>query len=144
MKTQFQTRNPEARIRQKPMNFEDLLTTLQKQSEAGQTVSGCYLLHFSQPFYGNKQSPVQHYLGRSGDILKRLEAHRAGNGAKLIACMRKLSPNTEVALVRVWADTEAETFNTQEAERRLKSNRHYKRYCPLCKNRVITIKPSRR
>jgi len=80
-----------------------------------------YLIHFDRDYKG-----CCHYLGfcKDGNMEKRLERHRAGNGAKLLRALNIAGINYKV--VRIWEDGD------QNFERRLKNQKNAKRYCPVC------------
>ena len=89
-----------------------------------------YLLHFTEPYTGtparpgNKPQVVQHYLGISPVSLgRRLAAHRAGNGARLIAVLAAAGIGFELA--RTWAPEPG-------LERRLKRQKKARKLCPVC------------
>lgn len=78
-----------------------------------------YLIHFDKAF-----KHAKHYLGYAEDVPKRVERHRAGNGAKLLRAVQNAGIGWEV--VRVWEDGDR-TF-----ERKLKGYGGRARLCPLC------------
>lgn len=80
-----------------------------------------YLLHFDTPF-----KHAKHYVGWTGDesLETRIERHRAGNGARLLAVLKENGIGFQVA--RTWSGTRA-------LERRIKNSRHVPRFCPFCR-----------
>lgn len=98
-----------------------------------------YLLHFSEPYVsaawpgaplGVPRPPgweprrrVQHYLGYAKSLRKRLERHRAGDGAQLLRVIVEKGIGFEC--VRTWPGNRA-------LEKRLKSMRSHKNLCPRC------------
>lgn len=78
-----------------------------------------YLLHFS----GRVADHAQHYVGWTADVKARTDQHRAGQGAKLLAEVKRLGLSFEV--VAVWP-------GTRNDERRLKRRHHHGRYCAQC------------
>jgi len=78
-----------------------------------------YLLHFERPYVH-----ARHYLGWTGGNLEvRLDAHAAGNGARLLAVVA--SAGIAWNLARVWPGTRAR-------ERQIKRQGGLSRCCPLC------------
>lgn len=78
-----------------------------------------YLIHFSKPF-----KHAQHYRGfcKDGELQKRLDRHRAGNGAKLIRIIMATGIEWELAA----------TFDgDKKAERTLKK-KAIADICPIC------------
>lgn len=80
---------------------------------------GIYLLHFLQPY-----RHARHYLGYSTDIPARLEEHRAGRGARLMAVV--VGAGIDFTLARTWA-------GGRKRERQIKRQGGLSRSCPLCK-----------
>jgi predicted GIY-YIG superfamily endonuclease len=82
-----------------------------------------YLLHFDR---AHPLAPhEQHYIGfTSLPLQERVERHKSGNGAKLVACMQALSIGFQV--VRVWENV------PYAFERKLKNCHNHKRFCPIC------------
>lgn len=81
-------------------------------------VGTVYLLHFDRPF-----GHARHYQGWSEQLAPRLAAHRAGQGAKLLAAVRR--GGGDWTLARTWEGTRA-------LERRLKRQGGASRRCPMC------------
>jgi len=82
-----------------------------------------YLLHFDRPI--SDKHTTQHYIGYASDIVKRLNCHKSGNGARLteIAKIR----NIGFALVRLW-------HGDRNFERKLKNRKNAPKLCPICSN----------
>jgi predicted GIY-YIG superfamily endonuclease len=82
-----------------------------------------YLLHFSQAFHH-----AQHYLGFTDNLGNRLEAHRSGQGARLIEVITEAGLTFEVA--RTWQ-------GNRKLERRLKNQKKSPRLCPICQQQGV-------
>jgi predicted GIY-YIG superfamily endonuclease len=80
-----------------------------------------YLLHFERPYHG----PMQHYVGFTYDLDRRLEDHRAGTGG--ITTRRAFEQGIAFSLARTW-------LGTLKFERQIKA-RGPSNYCPLCPRR---------
>jgi hypothetical protein len=82
-----------------------------------------YLLHFDQPYgdYPDGQFAL-HYLGSTADLAARLQAHRAGQGARLMTVIRQAG--IDFTLARTWPGGRCR-------ERQLKQQ-HRRRMCPMC------------
>jgi predicted GIY-YIG superfamily endonuclease len=78
-----------------------------------------YLLHLDRPL-----GHARHYVGYAADVGKRLEEHRAGRGARMLAVAAERGIGFE--LVRVWP-------GGREEERRLKRQHNAPRYCYVCR-----------
>lgn len=78
-----------------------------------------YLLHFDQPY-----KHARHYLGWAADLQARLDCHRAGHGARLLAVLAAEGIGWQLA--RTWPDAD------RNRERRLKNMGGGARHCPLC------------
>lgn len=89
-----------------------------KRSAWRPTVRKIYLLHFHTPL-----SHARHYLGSADDVEQRLQEHRTGRGARLMAVVTAAGITWEVA--RTWEGDRKE-------ERRLKRLGGHARLCPLC------------
>lgn len=81
-----------------------------------------YLIHFDQPL-----KHAKHYLGfcNDGNLHDRLERHRAGNGSKLMAAIKRAKFSWQ--LVRTWENVD------RNFERRLKNQNNAAKYCPVCR-----------
>lgn len=84
-----------------------------------------YLLHFHTPY-----RHAQHYLGYAEDLAARLQAHRSGNGARLVEVVTKAGIAWE--LVRVWEDGD------RIFERRLKNRKNARLLCPICRGEKLS------
>ena len=65
----------------------------------------------------------QHYIGYTDDLAARMQAHRRGNGAKLVTAAATMKIDFEIA--RVWR-------GGRRLERRLKAQRNGPSLCPIC------------
>ena len=83
-----------------------------------------YLLHFNPPY-----KHARHYLGyvNGGQeaVQARLDTHRRGRGARLVAVA--FAAGCEIELARVWLDGD------RKFERLLKKRRNVPRLCPTCR-----------
>ncbi len=86
----------------------------------------CYLIHFDEPVSG-----VQHYLGFTTDLRRRISQHRSGEGALLLN--RANIKGVGWRVVRVWRDADL------DAEAALKAMIP-KNLCPHCNKRVARQK----
>jgi predicted GIY-YIG superfamily endonuclease len=77
-----------------------------------------YLLHFDRPY-----RHARHYLGSTSDLRARLDQHRAGQGARLMAVVRAAGIDFELA--RTWT-------GGRTRERQLKRRHASPRLCPMC------------
>lgn len=78
-----------------------------------------YLLHFLVPY-----KHACHYIGWcAGDLDRRLAAHRAGRGARLLAVCK--ANDVDWVLARTWR-------GDRNYERRLKNQGGAADLCPLC------------
>ena len=79
-----------------------------------------YLLHFDAPY-----KHARHYIGwTEGPLVKRLQEHAEGRGARLMSVIRSHGIGFELA--RVWG-------GTRQEERRLKKQGGASRICPICR-----------
>lgn len=88
-----------------------------------------YLIHFDAPL-GNTSNPrgqARHYIGYTDDLPARIETHRRGNGAAIMAAVRRAGIGWEV--VRTWA-------GGRDLERRLKRRKKARCLCPICQKEV--------
>lgn len=79
-----------------------------------------YLLHLSTKVADH----AGHYCGWTRDLQARLEEHRAGRGARLLAVCRERGITFELA--RTWA-------GSRQDERRIKRMKAGPRLCPVCR-----------
>ena len=82
-----------------------------------------YLIHFER-----KYKHAQHYMGfcESDDVSARMERHRAGRGARLLAAVSEAGIVVRVA--RLWRGHNAD----RTVERRLKNSCRLADLCPMC------------
>jgi predicted GIY-YIG superfamily endonuclease len=79
-----------------------------------------YLIHFDQPY-----KHARHYLGYTTDLGARLDAHKRGEGARLMEVITEAGIGWRVA--RLWiGDCD------RRLERRLKRRKNAPRLCPIC------------
>jgi hypothetical protein len=91
------------------------------------TAGTVYLLHFDEPMPRNRGqvvAPVQHYVGWAGRLADRLEHHRRGSGARILAALAERGIGFELA--RTWR-------GDRHLERRIKTRTHFSRLCPRCR-----------
>jgi predicted GIY-YIG superfamily endonuclease len=81
-----------------------------------------YLLHFHRPY-----KHARHYMGFSTQLGKRLEAHRTGNGARLMEVIT--GAGIGWTLARTW-------IGDRTLERRLKRWHKSAQLCPICRQRT--------
>lgn len=87
------------------------------------TVKGhVYLLHFDVPF-----GHAKHYTGWASDLDARLDAHAAGQGAKLTHHVR--AAGIGWSLARTWAQVDRYFERSQKA-------RGAARHCPICRGKT--------
>lgn len=79
-----------------------------------------YLICFDRPL-----RHARHYLGSAADLDARLEAHRKGTGAKLMAAVMRAGIGWRV--VRTW-----EAADGRAEEKRLKKWENNRKLCPVC------------
>lgn len=83
-----------------------------------------YLLHFARPLHH-----ARHYVGfTAGELADRLSLHASGNGAKIMAAVRR--DGIDFDCVRHWDGV------TRAFERRLKRDKNVARLCPICTQRA--------
>lgn len=78
-----------------------------------------YLIHFDEPF-----KHARHYIGWSQRLEARLEHHRRGTGARLMAAVS--AAGIPWSVVQTWP-------GTRTLERRLHRRKGAGRFCPTCK-----------
>lgn len=81
-----------------------------------------YLLHFARRLHH-----AGHYVGwtrDAGTLPARIEHHRNGSGARLLAAVA--DAGIDFAVVRTWPDGD------RTLERRLKNGKRGPRLCPVC------------
>lgn len=83
-----------------------------------------YLIHFDRPYVH-----ARHYLGfvdgGEAELARRLDRHRAGQGARLLQVVGEAGIGWRV--VRTWPDGD------RDFERALKNRRCTPRLCPVCR-----------
>jgi len=77
-----------------------------------------YLIHFTQAYWH-----ARHYLGSTDNLAARIEAHRSGNGARLMEVITAAGIDWQV--VRTWA-------GSRQVERRIKNRKEAPALCPVC------------
>jgi hypothetical protein len=83
-----------------------------------------YLVHLDQRLGSDHpQGGAQHYLGQTINLDQRLECHRAGLGARILAAAVERGISFDV--VRTWPGGRAE-------ERQLKRQHNAPKLCPRC------------
>jgi predicted GIY-YIG superfamily endonuclease len=83
-----------------------------------------YLLHLDQKLgSAHPLGGAQHYLGQTQDLTRRVETHRAGVGAKILAAAVDRGISFEV--VRTWPAG-------RDEERQLKRQHNAPKLCPRC------------
>lgn len=89
-----------------------------------------YLLHFIDPRTGRpaRLFHAGHYTGWARDrqtFARRIEHHRHGHGARLVAAA--IAAGLDFVVARTWDEGD------RAKERRLKRSGGASRYCPLCR-----------
>jgi hypothetical protein len=88
-------------------------------------VATTYLIHLDRrPGSGHPLGTAGHYVGQTVDLDRRLETHRAGKGARLLAAAVERGIGFDV--VRTWP-------GGRETEKRIKRQRNAPRLCPACR-----------
>lgn len=77
-----------------------------------------YLLHFDRPL-----AHARHYIGSTDDLDKRLQRHRAGQGARLLEVLKERGIGWQC--VCTWE-------GGRDLERKLKKHKKAWRHCPIC------------
>lgn len=90
----------------------------------GTTGTCVYLVHLDQPYVDPNGRSVQHYLGYSERLARRMAHHRSGTGAAFLRAVALA--NIPFRVVRIWHP------GTRTMERRLKNYKHSSRLCPVC------------
>lgn len=81
-----------------------------------------YILHFDTPL-----SHAQHYVGMTGNLRQRLEAHASGNGARLTQVLKE--DERAWTLAGLFQTT---ATNARRVEKELKESKNLTRYCDIC------------
>ena len=87
-----------------------------------------YLLHFARPYPRDARASVRHYIGftQNGHTLgRRIDHHRAGSGARLMAAVS--AAGIDFVVARTWPKAD------RNEERRLKNQKNAPRLCPMCR-----------
>lgn len=90
-----------------------------------------YLIHFDEPL-----KHARHYVGFvDGDenLQKRMDAHKANQGAKLIRAVN-------LAGIK-WVIARVFSGKCRNFERSLKNTNDIPRYCPICAGKINEYKP---
>lgn len=96
-------------------------------------MTGVYVLHFDRAVADH----AAHYIGWAKDVDQRIDTHRQGNGARLVAVARELGIGFTVAAVFPFPTAKA----AREHERYLKHTRKNGRsVCPLCRPALLERK----
>lgn len=83
-----------------------------------------YLLHFARPIGPEGGHQAQHYLGWARDPHKRIDDHIIGKGAAITAWC--VAHGIDFRIVATWP-------GDRDDERIAKTNGHYARRCPECR-----------
>ena len=88
---------------------------------SGRTRGDVYICHFDRPIHH-----AEHYTGFATDVPARIEEHRAGRGARLLAVCNERGIGWSV--VRIWRNV------TRRFERCIKKRRFgpIRFLCPVC------------
>ena len=91
-----------------------------------------YLIHFARPLgdLDNPRGQAQHYMGWTGDLTTRLQAHRTGNGSAIMAAVAREGIGWRC--VRTWA-------GGRDLERQLKRQHNAPRFCPICNSGLSEV-----
>ena len=96
-----------------------------------------YILHFHTPLASGKKASA-HYVGYTRRWYWRLQEHRAGRGARILAVCADRGIGWDVATIAAQVTCGGQTYTGRAAERQIKRSHHYTRYCPLCGGRGAT------
>ncbi len=94
-------------------------------SKAKSNVGTVYLLCFTRSGQPARYAHAGHYIGFASSLAARLEHHRKGTGANLLAVIRQAGYDFDC--VRTWEEA------TRDDERKLKNRHASPRLCPRCK-----------
>jgi predicted GIY-YIG superfamily endonuclease len=81
-----------------------------------------YILHFDDPL-----SHAQHYVGMTGNLRQRLEAHAAGSGARLTRVLTDRDKPWSLGGLFQTTST-----NARRVEKELKDTKNVMRFCDIC------------
>ena len=84
-----------------------------------------YLIHFDRPY-----KHALHYLGWAKNLDSRMEHHRRGNGARLLAVIQNAGIGWRV--VRTWP-------GGRDVEARKKKQGSRGRHCPVCHPGLVKV-----
>lgn len=90
-----------------------------------QAEGSVYLLHFD-----TKYQHAQHYIGFAFDVERRIDEHRRGCGARLMAVIKGAGISFQVA--QVWRGKD------RKFERLLKNRHGAGKFCPVCRSQYVT------
>jgi hypothetical protein len=83
-----------------------------------------YLIHLDQALGSDHPlGRARHYVGTTVNLDQRLETHRSGKGARMLAAA--VDRGIGFGVVRTWD-------GGRETEKRIKSQRNAPRLCPAC------------
>jgi predicted GIY-YIG superfamily endonuclease len=88
-----------------------------------------YLIHFDTPY-----EHARHYTGWAADLGRRLEAHRAGRGSRLMEVIKDADITWRLA--RTWP-------GTRDLERAIKDLHEAPRLCPECSTQPLPLNTGR-
>jgi predicted GIY-YIG superfamily endonuclease len=88
-----------------------------------------YLIHFDTPY-----KHARHYTGWAADLDRRLEAHRAGRGARLMEVIKDADITWRLA--RTWP-------GPRDLERAIKALHEAPRLCPECSSQPLPLNTGR-
>ena len=88
-----------------------------------------YLLHLDPPY-----RHARHYLGWTRDLAARLEAHRAGQGARLMEVVKQAGGS--FSLARTWP-------GGRDRERAIKDRHEAPKLCPECSDHPKPVRAGR-
>lgn len=82
-----------------------------------------YLVHFARPLNGPGRNGAGHYRGWARNVHRRMQEHRRGEGAKILAAANRAGIPYHVVAVEP---------GTRAHERRLEERGHARDGCPIC------------
>lgn len=85
-----------------------------------------YIIHFSR-----KLGHAQHYIGKTEAYGRRLKAHRAGNGARILRAANEQGIKWRVV---------ARWFGGRTLEKKLKARHDTAALCPVCQRKRAAYK----
>lgn len=84
-----------------------------------------YLLHFTEPIQKSGNNSAGHYIGLTGNVTRRMNAHAAGKGNGLV---KAAFDKGNVVVVKLWQQD-------GHFEQKLKRRKNARRICPICRQR---------